>query len=291
MSRLVREPLLHFLLLGLGLFLVYGWIGGPASGEGGNIVVTQGRIEQLTVGFLRMHQRLPDSGELDDLIDDAVREEIYYREAKAMGLDGDDTIIRRRLRQKLEFVSQDVAQVPEPTDAQLQAYLRQNPQRFRMESRYSLTQVYLNPQRHGSQLANDAQSLLAQLRIAGPAASVSGRGDAFLLQQRFEQMPASELSRMFGADFETGLRISPIGEWVGPISSGYGAHLVLISEREEDRAAVLREVREDVRREWIHAQRTQANARFYEDLRKRYDVIVERPAPSAGPSRVADLRP
>src|SRR4249919_242618 len=95
--RVLREPLLHFLLLGLGLFLVHGWIGGPANGEDANIVITQGRIEQLTVGFVRMNQRLPDKAELANLVDDAVREEIYYREAKAMGLDQDDTIVRRRL--------------------------------------------------------------------------------------------------------------------------------------------------------------------------------------------------
>lgn len=292
MRKWLREPLLHFLLLGLGLFLVYGWIGGPAEGEGGNIVITQGRIEQLTVGFLRMHQRLPDNNELDDLIDDAIREEIYYREAKALGLDGDDTIVRRRLRQKLEFVSQDVAPVPEPSDAQLQAYLRQNPQRFRMERRYSLTQVYLSPQRHGSNLAGDAQNLLAELQRAGPTAATDGRGDAFLLQQRFEQIRASELLRLFGSKFEAALRTQPIGEWAGPVPSGYGMHLVLLRERDADRPAPLQEVRDDLRREWMHVQRTQANARFYADLRKRYDVSVERPAAiDASPARVAELQP
>lgn len=290
--RLVlREPLLHFLLLGFGLFLVYGWVGGPSNGEGGKIVITQGRIEQLSASFLRMNQRPPDPAALDDLIDDAIREEIYYREAKALGLDQDDSIVRRRMRQKLEFVSEDVMPVPEPTDAQLQAYLRQNSRRFELERRYSLTQVYLDPQQHGPHLATDTQRLLAELKRAGPAADASGRGDGFLLGRRFEAVSASELSEMFGARFEQALRTAPIGQWTGPVPSGYGVHLVVVRSREADRTATLNEVREDVRREWQHARRVEANNRFYADLRKRYVVTIEHQTPKvAGPTMVAGLQ-
>ena len=290
-ARLVlREPLLHFLLLGFGLFIVHGWIGGPANGEGGKLVITQARIEQLTVGFLRMNQRLPGKAELNALVDDAVREEIYYREAKALGLDQDDTIIRRRLRQKLEFVSEDVAPVPEPTDAQLQDYLQSNAQRFRMEPRYSLTQVYLDPQRHGSHMVSDAHRLLGELQNAGTRLDPSGRGDAFLLERRFDNMSASDLSRLFGAKFEVALRTVPIGRWSGPLPSGYGTHLVLVRDRTTDRTATLREVRDVVRREWMQAQRTDANARFYADLRKRYVVTIEHPTLSEGSSMLAGLQ-
>lgn len=288
--RVLREPLLHFLLLGLGLFFVYGWIGGPANGEGGHIVVTQARIEQLTVGFVRMNQRLPDKGELDGLVEDSIREEIYYREARAMGLDQDDTIVRRRLRQKLEFVSEDVAPVPEPTDAQLQRYLQQNPQRFRREPSYSLSQVYLNPQRRGSHLASDAQRLLVELRRAKSPADASGRGDAFLLDSRFENTSAGELARLFGTKFEAALHTTPIGQWAGPVPSGYGMHLVLVRDRAMDRTARLDEVRDDVRREWVQAQRADANARFYAELRKRYVVTIDHPPMSPGSGMVAGLR-
>ena len=279
MRRWLREPLLHFLLLGCGLFAVYGWVAGPAKGEATSIVITEGRIEQLTVGFLRMHQRLPDHAELEALIDDAIREEIYYREAKALGLDQDDTIVRRRLRQKLEFVSEDVGRVPEPTEAELELYLRDNPQRFRMESRYSLTQVYLDPQRHGPRLTDDAKKLLTELRRGGPAADANG--DASLMQPHFEKVPASELSRLFGEKFEAALRAAPVGEWSGPWPSGFGVHLVLLRERDAERAATLGEKRDEVRRAWVDARHAEANARFYADLRKRYDVTVARPATSA----------
>ena len=288
--RVLREPLLHFLLLGFGLFLVYGWVAGPSSGEGGRIVITQGRIEQLTVGFLRTNQRLPDKVELGNLVDDAIREEIYYREAMALGLDRDDTIVRRRLRQKLEFVSEDVAPVREPTDAQLQDYLQRNAPRFRMERRYSLTQLYLDPQRHGSRLPSDARRLLVELQRAGPALDPGARGDAFLLDRRFDDMPASELARLFGATFEAALRTAPTGRWIGPVPSGYGMHLVLVRGRQPERMAVLADVRGAVRREWLNWQRATANARFYADLRKHYRVTVESPKVAAGSGLLVGVR-
>jgi hypothetical protein len=281
MRRWLREPLVHFLLMGCGLFLVHAWVGGPAKGEGTSIVITQGRIEQLTVGFLRMHQRLPNQAELEALIDDAIREEIYYREAKALGLDQDDTIVRRRLRQKLEFVSEDIGQIPEPTDEQLEVHLRDHAQQFRVESRYSLTQVYLDPQKRGPRLMDDANALLDELRRVGPA--VEAKGDASLMQQRYDKVSASELSRLFGKEFETALRAAPLGAWSGPWSSGYGVHLVLVRERDAERAATLREKRDEVRRAWIDARHAEGNARFYASLRKRYDVTVVRPVTSARP--------
>ena len=288
--RVLCEPLLHFLLLGSALFLVHGWIGGPAGGEGGRIVITQGRVEQLTVGFLRMNQRLPDRAELEYLVDDAIRDEIYYREAKAMGLDQDDTIVRRRLRQKLEFVSEDTAPVAEPTDAQLLDYLQSNAQRFRVEPRYSLTQVYLDPQRHGPHMESDAHLLLVELQHGGATPNAGKRGDTFLLDQHFEDISASDLSRLFGPEFEAALRAAPIGRWIGPVPSGYGAHLVLVRERQPERTAALADVRDAVRREWLATQRAAANARFYADLRKRYVVSVDYPKMPAGSGLVAGLR-
>lgn len=291
MNRLLREPLLHFLLLGAGLFLVYGWMGGPPAGEGERIVITQGRVEQLATGYARMYQRAPDAGELDALIDDAIREEVYYREAKALALDEDDTIVRRRLRQKLEFVSEDVSSVPEPDDAQLQAYLLAHPEKFRSGRRYSISHVYLNPERHGSQLGAAAERLLAQLQREGRNADAAARGDAFLLGHHFDDIGADELARLFGAEFETRLRASPIGEWQGPVTSGYGMHVALVRDRVDERTPSLAAVRDAVRGEWIHAQRLQANERFYSDLRKRYQVTVERPQERGGASgRVAGMR-
>lgn len=287
MKKLLREPLLHFLLLGAGLFLVHGWVGSPLGGEGERVVITQGRIAQLAAGFARMHLRAPDSSELDVLIEDAIREEIYYREAKALALDQDDTIVRRRLRQKLEFVSEDVAPVQAPGDAQLRAYMQSHPEKFRTDTHYSLSQVYLDPQQHGPRLAADMHALLARLQREGAIADVGKLGDALQLEHRYENVPASELVRLFGARFEVALRSLPTNAWQGPVPSGYGVHLVFVEKREGGRAAALEHVRDEVHREWIHDQRRQANDRFYADLRKRYKVTVERPPASGGAAVLA----
>jgi hypothetical protein len=277
MRKLLREPFVHFMLLGFALFLLHGWMARPAGSSGKSIVITEGRIEQLTAGFARMHQRAPAASEVDALVADSIREEILYREAKALGLDQDDTIVRRRLRQKLEFISEDVARVREPTDMQLRDYLQVHPEKFRSETRYSLSQIYLNPQRHGQRLAGHTRVLLAELQRAGPTADAARFGDAFLLERRFENVMASELVRLFGADFETALRTLPTGKWDGPVPSGYGVHLVFVDKREDGPADAFEYVRGEVRRDWIHDQREQANERFYADLRKRYEVTVERP--------------
>jgi hypothetical protein len=277
---LLREPLLHFLLLGLGLFLLHGWIGGSPSGDGERIVITSGRVEQLVAGYVRANRRAPLRTEIDGMIEDAVREEILYREAMAMGLDKDDTIVRRRLRQKLEFISEDVAPVAEPTDAQLQAYMDSRAATYRAEPRYSLSLVYLDPQKRGSRLGTDAAGMLTALREHG-AQATDVAGDSFLLPHAYDSMGASEMSRLFGAQFEATLRTLPLNAWQGPISSGYGAHLVFLRSREGGGAPDLRDVRDGVRNDWIAEQRRLANDRIYADLRKRYQVTVEREGQAA----------
>ena len=290
MSKVLREPLLHFLLVGAGLFLVHGWIGGRSAGAGERIVITQGRVEQLATGYARMHQRAPDARELDALIDDAIREEIYYREAKALALDQDDTIIRRRLRQKLEFVSEDIAPVPEPSEGELRAYLERHRETFQRERRYSISHVYLNPDRQGAQVDATARRLLGQLQREGSRAETAGLGDAFLLGHRFDDIGADELARLFGADFETRLRDMPIGQWQGPVASGYGLHVALVRDRSDQSTQPLAAVRDAVRSDWLRAQRRQANERFYAELRKQYRVTVERPPPGGTSGLVAGLR-
>lgn len=286
MPKWLREPLLHFLLLGALLFVLYGWVRGPAPNERGNIAITVGRIEQMTVTFQRTHQRLPGPGELDELIEDAIREEVYYREALALGLDQDDTIVRRRLRQKLEFVTEEAA--PEPSDAELQAFLQKHPALFRGERRYSLSQLYLDPERHRPRLAEDAKLWLAELeRRGGPSADPSGLGDPSLLPPRIEQLGAGELSRLFGTEFEQAAQTLPVGQWTGPVHSGVGAHLVLLSTRDEQRAPALSDVRDEVRRQWVLAWRTETNARYYAELRQRYVVSVARP----GAGKAAAVQP
>jgi PPIC-type PPIASE domain len=278
MKTFVREPLVHFLLLGAVLFIAYGLVSKPGSSDGpGKITVTQGQIENLVSGFAKAWQRPPTSEELAGLVRDLVREEVYCREAMALGLDKDDTVIRRRLRQKMEFISDDIAAMPEPTDADLNAYLQAHTDRFRAEQTLTFSQVYLDPEKHGENLARDISALLAQLNRAGGQAEVSALGDSFLMERSFTAAPASEIAKQFGEKFAAKLgELSP-GKWEGPVESGFGAHLVFVSERAEGRVPELAEVRGDVRREWANAQRVELNEKFYQELFKRYSVTIESP--------------
>ena len=290
MKRLLGEPLLHFLLLGTAIFATYNWLPNRSSNEPERIVITQGQIEHLATGFAKTWQRPPTAEELAGLVRDRVREEVYYREARALGLDKDDTVIRRRLRQKMEFVSDDIAAQAEPTDDELNAYLQAHPNTFRVEPRLTFRQVYFNPDKRGENLERDAAQLLVQLNQAGRKADAAALGDSFLLEHHFAAVPASEVAKQFGEEFASKLHGLTPGQWQGPVESGYGVHLVLISERTEGRLPLLAEVRDAVRREWGNARRLEANERFYQELQKRYTVTIEGLEPAAEPKKLAEAR-
>jgi hypothetical protein len=281
MKRILREPLLHFLLLGAAIFAAYGLVSKPRSDEPGKIVISAGQVAAMAEGFTRTWRRPPTRAEMEGLIRDQVQEEVYCREAMALGLDRDDSIIRRRLRQKMEFVTDGVAALAEPTDDELSAFLKSHADTFRVQRQFTFSHVYLNPERHGENLARDTAQLLARLQQAGDKADISELGDSFLFEHKFQSLPASEIVKQFGEKFAAKLgELSP-GQWHGPVESGYGVHLVWINERTEGRLPALAEVRDAVRREWGTARRLESNEKFYQELLKRYTVTIERAEPLA----------
>jgi hypothetical protein len=275
--KILREPLLHFILLGATIFVVYGFISRHRTDKPGEIVVTQRTLENIITGFTRTWQRPPTEEELRGQVRDYIREEAAYREALAMGLDRDDTIVRRRLRQKLEFLSDDLATRVEPTDADLQTFLQTHADLFQSEPRFSFRQVYLNPQQHGASLATDEARLLAELQRAGPNADLSSLGDPFLLAPSSENVSLAEVKQVFGDQFASALAVLPTNYWQGPVESGYGAHFVFLSQRTEGSLPELVEVRDQVRREWFNTKRNDATEKFYQALLKRYTVKIEPP--------------
>lgn len=277
MKRLLKEPLLHFLLLGTVMFTVYSRVSKHNSNEPGKIIISQGQIASMVVGFTGTWQRPPTTEELEGLIQDRVREEVYCREALALGLDKDDMVIRRRLRQKMEFLTDDVAAQGEPTEDELNAYLNAHPESFRVQRLFTFSQVYLNPEIHGEHLTRDAAQLFAQLNLAGVNSDVSALGDSFLLDQQFDALPAVEVTKLFGEEFAAKLGELALGQWQGPVNSGYGVHLVFISRRTEGRLPALAEVRDAVRREWANARRLEANETLYKAMLTRYVVTIEPP--------------
>ena len=274
--KLLREPLVHFLALGAALFALSAVLGERGTTQD-RIVVTSGQIEHLAATFARTWQRPPTPPELQALIDAWVREEIYAREARALGLDLDDTVIRRRLWQKMEFLVEDAAATP-PSEAELQVYLTAHPDAFRTEPRLSFRQVFVSPDRRGDGAASDAVTLLERLRAAGPGADIAG--DRLRVPDELQRVPRSEITRLFGDVFAARLESVEPGAWVGPIESGYGLHLVFVRERVDGRLPPLAEVRPAVEREWLAARRKAQVETAYQERRARYTVVIEPPATS-----------
>jgi hypothetical protein len=275
MKKLLQEPLVHFVLLGLLVFAGFRLTSRKETSDSGTIVVTQAQVESLVAGFTRTWQRSPTNLELEGLIREYIREEVCTREALALGLDKDDSVIRRRLRQKVEFISDSVASQAEPTDEELQKYLQSHADSFRGERLFSLRQVYLDPQKHGENLNHHVNQLLAQLRHAGSHTDLSNMGDSVLLEQNFEAVSGGEVSKQFGEKFAAKLAELPVGEWRGPIESGYGMHVVIVTDRKDGSSPALSDVRETVKRDWVNAQRSETNEKFYQALLKRYTVKIE----------------
>jgi hypothetical protein len=275
--RIIREPLFHFLILGAVVFAAYGLVTRHKTDKPGEIVVTWASIENLATGFTRTWQRPPTEDELQGLVRDYIREEAAYRQALALGLDRDDMVVRRRLQQKLEFVSDDLATRTEPSDAELQSFLQEHKGTFQTEPLFSFRQVYFNPQLHGKHMDRDVARALDELQHTDPAVRHADLGDPFLLQQNFESISLSDLKNTFGEQFASAVAALPVGSWQGPIDSGYGAHLVYVAEHTESRLPALAQVREQVRREYLDARRREATDKFYTTLLSHYRVRIEQP--------------
>ena len=276
--RLLHEPLLHFLLIGTVLFVLYGALNRGRSDAPRDIVISGARVEAIAESFATVWMRPPTAAELKGLIDDYVAEEVYYREAIAMGLDQDDTVIRRRLRQKMEFISDGIADLAEPTDAQLQAYLEQNPGKFAQPAELTFRQVYLSAERRGDRVRADAEKLLAELQANAVSVDPAEAGDPTLLPATMEAASPQSIANAFGPEFARQVDEAPVGQWAGPIESSFGLHLVRVDGRAVGKAPTLADVRPIVLREWQSEARREHNSSFLATLRAKYDVRVEGPA-------------
>lgn len=275
--RILREPLLHFLLLGALLFWLYGVLNRGALDVPGEIFVDRARVENIAAQFQRTWRRPPTTEELQGLIGALVREEVLYREGIALRLDRDDPVVRRRVAQKLTAMA-DAQSTADVGEAELLAWLAAHQDDYRIEPRYDLRQVYFDPTRRGQRLDAD----VAAARAALARGFREAIGDATMLPDALEAAPASEVERVFGQDFSRAVAALPVGGWQGPIASGYGVHLVEIRSREPGRVPALAEVRVAVERDLLRARAEKSGEAFYQSLRKRYVVRIE-----SGP-RVSD---
>lgn len=272
--------MLVFLLLGSGIFVLFQQVLNDALPDNTEIVVTKEQIQTLRLGFERVWQRSPGARELSALIQSYIQEEVLYREALALGLDKNDGVVRRRLSQKMQFLSEDLADLEQANDKTLQSYLDDHVDQYMQPARFSFRQIYFNASKRGQSTQSEAESLLIKLkkgRLDGKAS-----GDSIMISHQFDLMRETEVARILGAQFMQALRETPTGSWQGPIESGFGQHLVFIDEFVESKASRLNDVRQQVVRDWSAEKRKETNQAIYAKLRQRYQVVVEEDAEKDG---------
>jgi len=267
--RLLREPLFHFLIIGSLLFVLFSMVSGPAPAPVNTIVITPERVTQLAAGFEAVRKRPPTDDELRVLVDSFVREEVYYREALALGLERDDTIIRRRLQQKMEFLTDTGAELIEPKAGELEEYYQANVVRFQQPPAIALTQVFLGKNPDPDQIAEALDALRSDNE-----ADLSRWSQVTLLPPQLRLSTSTEIDGMFGAGFFDGLMQIPEKYWSGPIQSGYGVHLVRIEERLSAHLPPLDDVRDVTEREWRAEKMKELHELVYARLLQRYTVVM-----------------
>ena len=264
-QKLLGEPMVHFLLIGIALFGAYRWVS-PGDSGGRRIVITQGVVDDLVAQHVAARGREPSSTELSRLIESYVRDEILYREGVKLGLERDDIVVKRRVRQKIEMIAEEDASTRAPTDADLSAFLTANQARFVQPAILTFEQVFIGASTSGPGVVH------AALRNGADPAAL---GKPTLLPHRMTLTPADLVARDSGPSFAAALEKAPVGEWVGPIDSSFGAHYVRVSDRTPAVAPQLAAVRDHVVREWENDRRQRARNDAYAKMRGDYQVSIE----------------
>jgi hypothetical protein len=239
-------------------------------------VVDSNRINAMIGQWESRWNRLPTREEVDKLIEVYIREDVLYRQAVAMGLNEDDPVTRRRMAQKLEFLTSDLSSMQQPKEGELEQYFIENAESYRGQDTIRFTQVFIDPDKREDETLSDATEILEQLRAAGvPDAEAIEAGDRLILQTNFTFATEQDIRRQLGSVFaEAVMKLEP-GQWHGPVLSGYGVHLVYVYELLTAPAAELEEVQALVLKDWHVQKRDQFNADFLESLKGQYQIVIE----------------
>jgi hypothetical protein len=287
MKRLLREPLVHFLLLGAVLFGIdrATQSGHAATGSSKEIRLSVDEIAQLTLLYQSQWRRPPTPQELAGMVETKVQQEVLYREALAMGLDKDDEIVKRRMAQKMQFLAEDVAAAREPTPAELKSWFEKNSAKFAQPSRLSFRHLYFAPDRRGARARTEAEQALAKLAGQPVDAKIAGSlADPFMFQEYYRDRAPEFLGKEFGPQFALAVAKLPTGSWQGPIESGFGWHLVFVDTAIPGRVPALEEVEPEVRTAWLNEQKTLAWEKAYKKMRANYTVLLPGPPDSSAAS-------
>jgi len=286
--RIIGQPFVQFLVLGTVFYGLYVLIGGPRTEGPDNVIrVTAADISRLDAAWQARWNRPPTQQELAGLVTETVREIALYRHAVAMGLDQNDAVIRRMLGQKLKTLTQNLLELSlTPSEQELATYFAANIEQYRRPALITFTQIFLNPDRRGDETLEDAEEILTRLRAQSePTDGVDDLGDPFMLQGYYPQKPKLEVTKLFGEGFAQSLFELSLGEWHGPVLSGYGVHLVYLHHLEESAVPKFGEEKERVKLDWLDDKRTEFQDAYIEEVLAGYEVIIDE-----SPSEAMDPR-
>jgi peptidyl-prolyl cis-trans isomerase C len=278
-TKFIKEPLVQFLLIGACIYAAYALLGTPSQDQADQtVVISEARIDSLSIAWEKRWNRPPTEDELVGLVRAYLREDVLFREAVAMGLDVDDHIIRRRLAQKLEFLTDDLVQLKEPAEGELEAFFAENIEQFESPDLITFVQVFFNPDKRGDATLDDAAATLQQLQAAGePDPATLEAGDRLLLSNYYASATEFDIRRSMGSGFAEKLMTLEPGKWHGPVLSGFGTHLVYVFEFVQAPPPQLTAVRDAVLEEWQRVEIEQFNVDFLDSLKARYEIIIEAP--------------
>ncbi|MGE5164228.1 MAG: peptidyl-prolyl cis-trans isomerase [Sphingobacteriales bacterium] len=278
-KRWLREPLLHFLLIGLLLFGFYAYKnrGRGEAKSATQIVLSLDELATMEMYFESQWHRRPTPQEFQAMVEDKVKEEVLYREGLVMGLDKNDTIVKRRMAQKVQFLAEDMATAHEPSTAELKAWFEKNTDKFALPSRYSFRHVYFSPDKRGKNAQDDASNALAKIAGQREDSALIASADRFMFQDYYGDRTPSAIAKEFGPQFAVALEKIKPGSWQGPIESGFGWHLVFVDTVIPGRIPAFEEIESQAKTAWLGEQKAEAREKAYKSLRSKYTVLVPSP--------------
>jgi len=272
MKKIFKEPFLHFILIGVALFFLYGLVDKKTDSKD-TILINDFDISNIIASWEMQWKRMPTEKELQNLINLNIKQEIFYQEALNMNLDHNDEIIKRRLAQKMQFLSNDIASTFEPTDSDLQAYLEKNIEKYLRPYSYSLYQITFTPDKRKDHLKDASEVLKKFGKVSFK--EMENKGDNLPFSYQFNNVTADELALQLGSKFPDALVNQEVNKWVGPIPSGFGYHIIFITEKTEPRIPSLEEVRKEVTRDFEYDYQKELDESIYQELKKQYNIQID----------------
>ena len=282
LRRWLHEPLLHVLLIGAILFVVYYALnpGGGQRQDPNRIAITADDLAQIRLAWMAQWRRPPTPEELRNLLDGKIREEVLFREAMALGLDKNDTIVKRRLAQKMEFVMEDTSAFHESVDDELRRWFTQNARRFATPSLVTFRHLYFSPDLRGARVRDDAMQALRKLADKPEQTpELQAISDPFMFQDFYAERSPDQIAGIFGTTFAQALPGLEQEKWQGPIESGLGWHLLWVESTTPGRVPAFEEIEARIKSEWSDEQRAEAKRKMFDRMKDRYQIVLpETPA-------------